>query len=285
MPDCPLLKASIFVWMSLAICSTILLDSSQIASAEPDSSNSTASTATSSTSNTGKKRFPPCTPPPPPSSELVSPGVFKKPLRLSTSLECRRQEFESYLLEAQKRLRTFAYENAWDSFTDTPMMESSEIYATKKEYDDHLYSIEPSLRGKPIPKTFTAGIEHGIFFAVSPEMCDEVFPEGKEKDSYIKLIQHELAHRLHVRLVKGNEERMGPVWFYEGFAVYAADQYTKVAPKLTEKEIWEVVNDSKRGSYLKYRTVMEYFLKKYSLQELVDHAGDKDFVEWLKKGE
>ena len=162
-------------------------------------------------------------------------------------------------------------------------MESSKIYATKKEYDDHLYSIEPSLRGKPIPKTFTAGIEQGVFFAVSPEICEEVFPEGKEKDSYIKLIQHELAHRLHVRLVKGKEERMGPVWFYEGFAVYAADQYAAAAPKLTEKEIWEVVTDSKRGSYLKYRTVMEFFLKTHSLQEMVDHAGDKDFVEWLRK--
>ncbi len=76
---------------------------------------------------------------------------------------------------------------------------------------------------------------------------------------------------------------MGPVWFYEGFAVYGSDQLREAAPKMSEAEIWNVVNAKERGSYLKYRTVFDYFLKKHSLHDLLKHAGDSDFTDWLKK--
>jgi hypothetical protein len=188
----------------------------------------------------------------------TAPGVFAVPLSLPKSLEPRRVEFERDLIEAQ-------------------------IYHKKDDYDKHIYELEPDLRGKPIPKTFVAGIEKDVFFAVCPEIVDEVFPQGREKDSYIKLIVHELVHRLHVRILNGQEEKMGPVWFYEGFAVYGADQLKAAAPKLTETQIWDVVNAKERGSYLKYRTVFDYFLTKHSLQELLEHAGDADFTAWLKK--
>ncbi len=220
-----------------------------------------------------------------PAPKEVEPGVFDVPLSLPKSLESRRREFKGNLLEAQKRLRVLIKNNGWSDLNKTPFMKRAEIYDKKVDYDNHLYEIEPALRGKPIPTTFTAGIEQDVFFAVSPEMVDKVFPQGRENDSYIKLIQHELAHRLHVRIVKGNEERMGPVWFYEGFAVYAADQYRKAAPELTDAEIWDIVRATKRGSYIQYRTVFYHFLKQHTLKELLEHAGDADFADWLKTTE
>ncbi len=215
----------------------------------------------------------------------LEPGVFQVPLSLPPSLEPRRNEFESDLVEAQKQLRVFAVKNGWEKLDAAPLMKRAEIYDTKDDYDKHVYELEPNLRGKPIPKTFTAGIEKDIFFAVSPAICDEVFPVGREKDSYTKLILHELAHRLHVRIVNGQEEKMGPVWFYEGFAVTTADQYSVVAPNLSETEIWEVAEAKQRGSYLKYRTVFLHLLQKHTLHELIEHAGSPDFVGWLKKTE
>lgn len=220
-----------------------------------------------------------------PEPKQIEPGVYLVPLSLPPKLEPRRAVFESDLREAQVRLRSFAAKNNWVQLTDAPLMKSAEIYDKKEDYDKHLYKLEPELEGKPIPKTFTAGIEQDVFFAVSPEICDQVFPQGREKDSYIKLILHELAHRLHVRILKGQEQKMGPVWFYEGFAVHAADQYLQASPKLTKQEIWEIVEAKQRGSYLKYRTVFEHFLQKHTLNELVHHAGNPDFIDWLKKTE
>ncbi|HEY9757515.1 MAG TPA: hypothetical protein V6C97_20270 [Oculatellaceae cyanobacterium] len=213
----------------------------------------------------------------------VEPGVFLVPLLLPSSLEPRRAEFESDLRQAQRRLRAFAAKSGWEALTDAPLMKRAEIYDTKEDYDTHVYELEPELLGKPIPRTFTAGIEKDVFFAVSPEICDAVFPQGREKDSYVKLITHELAHRLHIRILQGQEEKMGPVWFYEGFAIYAADQYSAAAPKLAEQELWDIVETKQRGSYLKYRSVFEHFLQKHTLHELIQHAGNPDFTEWLKK--
>lgn len=218
-----------------------------------------------------------------PAPRQLTPGVYAAPLRLPASLEPRRAEFEGDLLEAQRRLVAFARKHGWTDLTSTPLMKSAEIYDKKSDYDEHLYELQPTLRGKAIPKTFVAGIEHDVFFAVSPEIVDEVLPQGREKDSYVKLILHELVHRLHVRIVKGNEERMGPVWFYEGFAVYGADQYAAASPQLTDDEIWKIVAAPERGSYFKYRTVVMHFLKRRKLQALLDHAGDADFAVWLKK--
>jgi hypothetical protein len=65
---------------------------------------------------------------------------------------------------------------------------------------------------------------------------------------------HEMAHRLHARIV-GDEQKMGPIWFWEGFAVYAADQYLSNTPDLTETELWSIIDAKERGSYRNYRAV------------------------------
>jgi hypothetical protein len=61
--------------------------------------------------------------------------------------------------------------------------------------------------------------------AVSPELYAENYPEGIEEDSYEKLLAHKIAHGLHIRILNGDEGRMGPTWFFEGFAIYAVEQF------------------------------------------------------------
>jgi hypothetical protein len=94
---------------------------------------------------------------------------------------------------------------------------------------------------------------------------------------------HELAHRLHVRLVDGHEDRMGPMWFWEGFATYVADQFPGNKP-LTEAQMQQVVEAKERGSYRKYNAVFNHYLKQknVSLADFVKHAGEPDFNDWLR---
>lgn len=119
--------------------------------------------------------------------------------------------------------------------------------------------------------------------SVSPELYKQIYPEGIEEKSFEKLITHEMAHALHVRILNGNEDAMGPVWFFEGFAIYAAGQFENSQLKLTRDEIWKIVENPKRGSYKKYSVVFRYFLKKASIQELIKTAGTKDLLDWLRQ--
>ena len=76
---------------------------------------------------------------------------------------------------------------------------------------------------------------------------------------------------------------MGPVWFYEGFALHAAGQLTHAAPTLQTDEIWAIVQEEERMDYRRYVTVLRYFLQKATLPQLVQQAGQADFVAWLQQ--
>ncbi|MCA9791393.1 MAG: hypothetical protein KC910_06345, partial [Candidatus Eremiobacteraeota bacterium] len=88
------------------------------------------------------------------------------------------------------------------------------------------------------------------------------------------------AHRLHVRILGGDEQAMGPVWFFEGFAVYASDQF--VGAELAPPELPKVVASSQRGSYRSYRALMNYLVSRTDLPELVQWAKEPDFADQLK---
>lgn len=165
---------------------------------------------------------------------------------------------------------------------DKPLADSAEIYASKPEWDNRLREIVPEAP-KVIPKTYSAAIENGILLAVSPDVYFANYPDGKsEPYAFKKLITHEFAHRLHVRICKGNEEKMGPLWFFEGFAIYAANQLNYNPPKLTDKEIWDIANAKERGSYLKYNVVFRHFLNGRPLPTFMEESMQTDFMTKLR---
>ena len=161
-------------------------------------------------------------------------------------------------------------------------MNHAEIYDDKNMFDRELLKLsgaEPSVK---LPKTYSAALEQNKFISVSPELYGQNYPDGIEDKSFEKLITHEMAHRLHIRILNKNEDAMGPIWFFEGFAIYACGQFENYHPKMEFSEILEIIKNPNRGSYKKYSIVFRYFLQKTSIHELIEHAGDNDFLKWLQ---
>jgi len=215
----------------------------------------------------------------------LSPGIFDVPIVLTGPLEKRREEFRKDFIEAQTRLRTFACKHGWEKLTGEPFVKQIEIYDTKDGFDSRMRELCSVDAKTAIPRTFSAGIEKDVFFAVSPEIYRANYADGREDDDYIKLITHELAHRLHVRICGGDEEKMGPMWFWEGFAVYAAVQLNENPPVLSDSEIWSIVDARERGSYKKYNVVFRHFLKGTPLPDYVKKAGEPKFRDWLEQSQ
>jgi hypothetical protein len=213
----------------------------------------------------------------------IEDGVFDIPLQLDAALEPQQNQLRGLLLSAQKRLRDFALARGWGEHVRTPFAESAHIHATKAAFDLDLLTLcglDPTME---LPSTYCAALEQGVLLSVSPELYRALYPEGDETDAYEKLLTHEMAHHLHIRILGGDEEAMGPVWFYEGFALHAADQLRQSAPRLDESEIWAVVRAEERADYRQYVSVFDHFLGKAALPQLVDRAGKPDFIEWLEK--
>lgn len=212
----------------------------------------------------------------------IEDGVFDLPIQLAEALEPQRAQLRGFVLAAQVRLREFASQHGWERHVSEPFATSVHIHAEKAAFDRDLLTLVGMDPATELPKTYCAALEQGVLMSVSPDLYRSLYPEGDEEDAFEKLLTHEMAHRLHIRILNGDEEVMGPVWFYEGFALHAAGQLKQVAPKLTSDEIWEIISNEERGDYRQYVSVFQHFLKKASLQQLVEMAGKQDFVEWLE---
>jgi hypothetical protein len=210
-------------------------------------------------------------------------GVYDIPIQLEQSLEPQRALLYSTLLAAQKRLRDFALKHNWKACIQEPFAQRFHVYADKVSFDHELLEICGLEATMELPKTYCAALEQGVLMSVSPDLYRTLYPEGDEERAFEKLLTHEIAHRLHIRILGGNEEAMGAVWFYEGFALYAAGQFEKTAPRLNVAGIWDIVIAQERGDYRQYAAVFQYFLGKASIQQLIDMAGKAEFVNWLRE--
>lgn len=213
----------------------------------------------------------------------IEDGIYEVPIQLAESLESQRPILQKTFLAAQRRLRNFAQKFNWQHHTQEPFAKLFHVYADKASFDHNLLDICGLDTTIELPATYCAALEQGVLMSVSPELYRTLYPEGDEEYAFEKLLTHEMTHRLHIRILNGDENAMGAVWFYEGFALYAAGQFEKNAPRLNDTEIWDIVNDPERGSYRRYASVFQYFVTKTSIQQLVENAAKDDFLDWLKE--
>jgi hypothetical protein len=213
--------------------------------------------------------------------KVIEPGVYRVPLVLSPSLEPGRAVLEETVLRAQRRATAFALKNGWEDLMKACYIDHVEIFDRKEDYDRRLLAHLEKDPATKLPASFCAALERRILMAVSPGLFKKVNPKFAEENFYEKVLAHEIIHRLHVRIV-ADENAMGPLWVFEGFAMYGADQLRESLPSLSRDEIWQVVREKERIDYRKYSSVFRYFAVRASTREIILRAARDDFDEWLK---
>lgn len=203
------------------------------------------------------------------------------PIILASSLENRRPEFQDYVNSARRNIMKFAKMNGWEDLAEEEFMDSVIIFDDKSIFNVTLLKLAGEDTTMKLPDTYCAALEKGNLISMSPEFYSSIYPEGIEEGSYEKLLTHEIAHRLHVRILKGHEDDMGPIWFYEGFAMYVANQFAKSDIVLSKTEMITILNEPDRGSYMKYNYIFRYFANKIPLNEFILKAKNEEFNEEL----
>lgn len=197
------------------------------------------------------------------------------PILLPAGLEARQKEFCEYLRLARRRLEEFADTHQWRYLVDKTFVDSWEVFAEKSAFDGRLCNLLELPGETVLPATFSAALERRVLLSVTPEIYQKNYPQGDEPDAYAKLLCHEMAHRLHIRILDGNEEAMGPTWFFEGFALYAADQFSGALPLLSREELRKLFSEQERGDYRRYSI---------AFRQLAGMAGSlADFMTWPVK--
>ncbi|WP_442598801.1 hypothetical protein [Neobacillus sp. D3-1R] len=209
-------------------------------------------------------------------------GEFELPLLLPDSLEKNRGTYQAMIKKAMENINLFAKSRNWNFYTNTFLINQVEIFSTKEDFDKAVCMAFGLEENVIIPKTASAIVANDHLLMVSPEVYLDIYPQGYESDFYEKLIIHELAHQLHIRILHGEEEKMGPKWFFEGFAIHTAKQFQDRPQQLNKDEIWGIIETDKDSGYQIYKEVIEYVLEKINLQDLVEKAGEANFKEFIR---
>lgn len=212
------------------------------------------------------------------SAERIIDTLVTDTLRivLPGSLAPQRRNVAAQVDSAVQELAAFAHAHAWDSLITEPFMDSLMVFDRKKDLDHQLLMLAGADTTMELPATYCGALEARTLVVMSPEYYDAVYPEGREPHAWVKLLVHEMAHRLHVRILNGNEEAMGPIWFYEGFAIHAAGQLKHAAPTLDSTGMRAVMDDPERGSYALYGAVFNHFAQRHTLADLLRWAANNE---------
>jgi hypothetical protein len=133
---------------------------------------------------------------------------------------------------------------------------------------------------RKIPRTRVSDLINGTLILAAPEVYRDLASEGIETDSYEKLMAAEMAHALHSRLLGGNDELMGPEWFREGFAVYAAGQYELLQENPDHDTIYRLLGGA-TGTPQEYGALIRHFARRVTLDDLIKRAYLPTFKSWL----
>jgi hypothetical protein len=206
-------------------------------------------------------------------------------ITLPPGAEQRRDEVEQAALGAIAIVTSFATANGWARHTEEPFFDRIEICPSKAQLWERMLEINecPSM---PAPTdAVTAALEKRILLAIFIEEARRARPEYfKTELDWTQTLAHEMIHQLHVRILAGNEDAMGPEWFYEGFAVLGSGQ--PLDRDIVVRDIdhaLELTKASGRGAYARFVAALRFFVNRLPLQRLVDKASDPNFESWLRQ--
>lgn len=185
------------------------------------------------------------------------------------------------LQQAVSIIREFAAKYGWTKFCTIFNQISVMLVPDQETLRSHLQAIG-ELEDDGPPGLVAAALSKMII-AVEPVGVEKVRPEYLAFDKgWERLLAHELAHLLHEALVAGNERRLGPRWFFEGFACMAAGQnFGYQFDSESSSQVLEAIKQEGREQYARFEAAVRYFCRSHDLTELVERAGYADFEEWL----
>ncbi len=210
-------------------------------------------------------------------------------MTLPEDVESRRAEYASAIVRGWEIVRSFADENGWAAQAEAPTFDRVEIFSTRADLWSAVLVIYDAPSDTPLPGTGpVAAIEGRILLSVTAEAYARAHPVYAEApESLARLYAHEMIHRLHVRLLDGDDDAMGPRWFYEGLAVLGSGQDFDMG-----HVVYESAEEALAGAretaeptlaYQRYAATLRYFLRHHALGTLVERAGDDGFEDWLSR--
>ena len=125
-----------------------------------------------------------------------------------------------------------------------------------------------------VPEGLVAASKDGAVYILAADAVQEVRPEFLMlPQGWERLIAHEFAHLLHELRVGCDPECLGPRWFFEGLACWAAGQrFIDILPDIPIASLPELLACKGRVEYAWFEAVVRRLAEFTPLDDLVARA-------------
>lgn len=180
-----------------------------------------------------------------------------------------------------ENIKQYAKSNGWSELSNKSVIDKAEVVFDRNALEKRVKDIYKVPKDTKMPSGLTAANDAKSMLVIMPEEESKKYAvKFVEPGFYEKLITHELAHLLHIKILNGDEDKMGPIWFYEGFPVVVSKQMESFKWSPTKKQAKLILQEPSRGDYRQYGVLVRMLLKKHKMKDLVARAGEKDFNDW-----
>lgn len=197
------------------------------------------------------------------------------PITVRYSGQTKDRHFQEVVLYAIDRILKFSKTNKLGIENSSDFVTDAIVYDSKDGFD-HMVETSPGWpKGRKASQAYLGVSKNKTFYVVDWPVFKTVHP-GEKISEYENLLTHELMHLFHVAYLKGDESKMGPLWFYEGLACLVAGQYID-SPLPKRARLHQILFTKQRNSYRDYAAILVAMTKVKPIVELLKHAPDADF--------
>lgn len=186
------------------------------------------------------------------------------------------EAIEKSYLHAKTILKDFISVNHLPALGSLELIDEIIVFNQHADFKKILVS-KLSMKKEDIQPSFVGTIWKKTLYLMTKSYYFDHYTSGIESFGYEKLIAHELAHAYHIHLLDGLEEAMGPVWFYEGFAIFASGQFASRIDKVSIQHLERILFSEDRMFYQLYGALFQELVLHESLTSLVRDASNPNF--------
>lgn len=221
-------------------------------------------------------------------SPALDPGSaesVRAHLTVAEGLRGHEDEIAAAVVRAHEIVQSFARSHGWDEPAAATLFEQVEVFDTQDALWRRILALNAMPLDTPLPTPgLAAALESRVLVAVRAEEYSRIQPEyAARRESWARLLAHELVHRLHVEILRGNQDAMGPSWFFEGLAVVGSGQdFDEGLEYSTAADALRGVSDRESPlAYRRFAAAVRFFSRQRPLPVLVEKAGHADFESFL----
>lgn len=190
-----------------------------------------------------------------------------------------KEQVKEQLNNAKVNIRKFAKKYGWEGYSTEIYYDSVMVFADKSLFDKTINSL--SGQNKKYSTSECVVLVERTLLLMSPEYVAEHSIFSSEEKHFEKYITYVLAKALYSSIFFNEDSLSGPLWFREGFALFAANLFLSNDVVADELSMINTIQNPGKGQYVNYSVLVQFLTDNGKLSGFVEIANEDYFNDSL----